>query len=335
MEWPRASYQSYGTADFLICRMRSQFFRGNCGVTSSPKTFLFAFIFLIVGWDAKPCFAALGTGGSATETLDTSGVQDSAAIITSIQSPEIISTKDSVKVAPSPAPIPPAIETSVVPEDQGPDQVIEVDHKQSQNAGKSLALALVLSATLPGTGELYLQDNGHAKAFLLAEAGFWAGFYMAFLSKESYLQSARNFASENAGIDASEKGEGFLNTMATYRSYQEKQHRQDSYELTQILSGKRDKDYDIAPIPANDWDFGSASNPQNTRNWKDFQSTLRFYRSSKVVISFAIGAMALNRLASVVNTLHVFKSTSTRGLSLNIVPEFGQQYAATHVLIGF
>ncbi len=326
MEWRRALNQGYGTADFLIFPMPAQIFHRNFSITSSSKTFLIAFIFLIEGWISSPCLGAATINGNAGEILETNVVQDtmvakdSAAITTTINAP---------------APIIPTIETSIVPEDQGPDQVIEVDHRQSQNAGKSLALALVLSATLPGTGEVYLQDKAHAKAFLLAEAGFWAGLYMAFLSKESYLQSARNFASENAGIDASDKGEGFLNTMATFRSYQEKQHRQDSYELAQILSGKRNRDYDIAPIPANDWDFGSASNPQNTRNWKDFQSTLRFYRSSKVVISFAIGAMALNRLASVVNTLHVFKSTSTRGLSLNIVPEFGQQYAATHVLIGF
>jgi hypothetical protein len=231
----------------------------------------------------------------------------------------------------------PAVDGSAAPADSsGPgDLVIEVDPKQSRNAHKSLPLAMLFSVALPGTGEYYLEDKGHAKAFLLVEAGFWASLYVSFVAKESYLQSARNYASEYAGINAGGKGEGFLNTMASYRSYQEKQHRQDSYELSQILSGKRDRDYDIPMTPENDWDFGSSSNPQNTRNWKTFQSTLRYYRASKVAVSFAVGALALNRILSLANTLHVYKRTSAKGLSLQVIPEFGPESAGTRLSLRF
>ncbi len=231
----------------------------------------------------------------------------------------------------------PALDNAPAPADSsGPgDLVIEVDPKQSRNAHKSLPLAMLLSAVLPGTGEYYLEDKGHAKAFLLVEAGFWASLYVAFVAQDSYLQSARNYASDFAGIDAGGKGEGFLNTMASYRSYQEKQHRQDSYELSQILSGKRDRDYDIPMTAANDWDFGSASNPQNTRNWNTFQSTLRYYRASKVAVSFAVGALAFDRLLSLANTLHVYKRTSAKGLSLRVLPEFGPESAGTRLSVNF
>jgi hypothetical protein len=221
-------------------------------------------------------------------------------------------------------------------EEPGPDDVtIEVDPGQSRNKDKSLPLAMVLSATLPGSGEWYLHEKGNAKAFLLTEAGFWASLYVAFLARDSYLSSARNYASEYAGIDASAKSSGFLETMATYRSYQEKQHRQDSYELSQVLSGKRDRDFDIAPVEANYWDFGSSVNPENTSKWRTFQQSLRYYRASKVAISFAIGALALNRLASLANTLRVYKRTSAKGLSLRVVPEFGPDYAGTRVSLQF
>jgi hypothetical protein len=228
----------------------------------------------------------------------------------------------------------PSIESAEGP--GGPDDLtIEVDPGQSRNREKSLPLAMLLSAALPGTGEYYLQEKGNAKAFLLTEAGFWASLYVAFVARDSYLSSARNHASDYAGIDASGKSPAFLETMATYRSYQEKQHRQDSYELAQVLSGKRDRNYDIPPVEENYWDFGSSVNPENTDNWRSFQSSLRYYRASKVAISFALGALALNRLASLANTLRVYKGTSARGLGMDITPEIGPDYTGTRVTVRF
>ena len=221
-------------------------------------------------------------------------------------------------------------------EPPGPDDItVEVDPGQSRNKDRSLPLAMLFSATLPGSGELYLGEKTDAKTFLLTEAGFWASLYVAFLARESYLTSARNYASEFAGINATGKSAAFLETMASFRVYQEKQHRQDSYELAQILSGKRDRDYDIKPLEANYWDFGSSSNPENTDHWKTFQSTLRYYRASKVAMSFAIGALALNRLASVANTLRVFKHTSAAGLGVNITPEFGPESIGSRLSLTF
>lgn len=221
-------------------------------------------------------------------------------------------------------------------ESEGPGELtIEVDEGRSRNEGKSLPLALLASAALPGAGELYLAERGKAKTFLLLEAGFWASLYVAWMARDSYLQSARNHASEHAGIDASRKSENFLETMEAYRSYQEKQHRQDSYELAQVLSGKREQDFDIAPRPENYWDFGSSSNPGNTRAWRDFQGSMRYYRASKVALSFALGALALNRLASMANTLQAYKRTSARSASLEVTPDLGPLHAGTRLTLRF
>ena len=228
----------------------------------------------------------------------------------------------------------PSLEVPGPESEAGEEITVEVDPRQSRNQDRSLPLAMLYSAVLPGSGELYLREPG-AKAFLLAEAGFWASLYVAFVARESYLSSARNYASEYAGIDASGKSAAFLETMANYRSYLEKQHRQDSYELSQILSGKRERDYGIKPSEANYWDFGTSANPENTSHWNTFQSTLRYYRASKVAISFAIGALALNRLASLANTLRVYKHTSARGLGLNVTPEFGPQSVGSRLSLRF
>src|SRR4051812_16723438 len=59
----------------------------------------------------------------------------------------------------------------------GGDITIEVDSSQTRNENKSLGLALLGSAVLPGAGEAYLREEKSARNFLLVEAGFWAGLF--------------------------------------------------------------------------------------------------------------------------------------------------------------
>ncbi len=192
---------------------------------------------------------------------------------------------------------------------------IELDTAHGKNAERSLGLALLGSALLPGTGEAYLREENSAKAFLLAEAGFWAGLVIAWQARESYLQSARNYASEYAGADAAGQGPAYLERLVVYRSYREKEHRQDSYELAQALSGQ-----DMAAMP--EWDFGSSNTPENTAHWHRYQSVMRNYRGAKVALSFAAGALVLNRVASVAHTLRLYRRTSGKGLSYRFEPQW-------------
>jgi hypothetical protein len=205
---------------------------------------------------------------------------------------------------------------------------IEIDTAQGRNAERSLGLALLGSALLPGVGEAYLGENRAAKSFLLAEAGFWAGLFIAWQSRESHMQSARNYASEYAGADASGQGEAYLERLAAYRSYREKEHRQDSYELAQVLSGE-----EMDEMP--DWDFGSSNTPENTRRWREYQSIMRHYRGAKVAMSFAVGALVLNRAASMAHTLRAYRRTSGKGLSYRFDPEFGPESSGIRLSVTF
>jgi hypothetical protein len=205
---------------------------------------------------------------------------------------------------------------------------IELDTARGKNAERSLGLALLASAVLPGTGEAYLREERSAKAFLLAEAGFWAGLFIAWHARESHLQSARNYASEYAGADASGQGPAYLERLATYRSYHEKEHRQDSYELAQELSGQ-----DVAVMP--EWDFGSSNTPENTAHWRQYQSVMRNYRGAKVALSFAVGALVLNRAASVAHTLRAYRRTSGKGLSYRFEPEWNPERSGIRVSMTF
>jgi hypothetical protein len=284
---------------------------------------------------------------SQTEILEPS---DAPAVIPAveqevitIQAPSAPLSLDSLDSTAAPAEVAPAIpESTQVPTLSQPASkpleggfTIEVDKSLGKNSDKNLAWALLASAVLPGSGEIYLREPKQGEGFLLAEVGFWGVLLMSLWSQEAYLQSARNQASEYAGIDASGKGIGFLNTMSEYRSYLEKEHRNDSYEMAQILSGKRNGQYDIPANPENFWDFGSSNTPENTQHWKSFQSSLRYYRASKVVFTFALGGIALNRVVALAHTLRLYRRTANQSVSWHVFPILGPGSGGGLVALSF
>ena len=210
----------------------------------------------------------------------------------------------------------------------GREITIELDTARGRNAERSLGLALLGSVLLPGAGELYLGEDRAAKSFLMAEAGFWAGLFIAVQARGSYMQSARNHASEYAGADAAGQGEAWLERVAAFRSYREKEHRQDSYELAQVLSGQ-----DVEAMP--EWDYGSSNTPENTRRWREYQSIMRHYRGAKVALSFAAGALVLNRVAAAAHTLRVYRRTSGKGLGYRFEPEWGPERSGIRLAVTF
>ncbi|HAO99592.1 MAG TPA: hypothetical protein DCQ83_06060 [Fibrobacteres bacterium] len=211
---------------------------------------------------------------------------------------------------------------------------IEVDSSQTANKDKSLGLALLGSAVLPGTGEAYLRENKSARNFVLVEVGFWASLFVAWQVRESYLQSGRNYASEFSGVDASGKSAAYLENLASYRSYEEYEHRQDSYELTQVISGVRNGQYDVS-AQGNTWDFGSSSSPENTARWREFQSVMRYYRGANVAMSFAVGALALNRVVAIAHTLRVYRRTSGKGIGLHFDPLISPDFSGMRLALAF
>ncbi len=58
-------------------------------------------------------------------------------------------------------------------------------------------------------------------------------------------------------------------------------------------------------------------------HWSQFQSVMRYYRASNIAISFAVGALAMNRVVALAHTLRTYHRTSGKGLSLHFIPLIG------------
>jgi hypothetical protein len=60
------------------------------------------------------------------------------------------------------------------------------------------------------------------------------------------------------------------------------------------------------------WDWGSSDNPETTARLKTYNQMLRNYRISKIVFQVSIGALALNRVVSLLDVFHLYRATSVQ-----------------------
>ncbi|MCF0215475.1 MAG: hypothetical protein HUK21_03265 [Fibrobacteraceae bacterium] len=220
--------------------------------------------------------------------------------------------------------------------------VISVDENVSRNNDKSLMLALGASALLPGLGEYYLEEQNMVRPFVWIDAALWVTVVGSYFVGEHYISSAHNYAVRHAGLGTSDKDIDFLNTVGDYRSRRGVEGQNSSpdmdedYNQAMLRSGKKvDEDY-----PDNEeyqWDWGSSDNPESTRHMDEFKNRLRHFRVSRIVFQASIGALVLNRIVSMLDAMRIYRSTSSKSLSENVlfVPELQENGGGLNFLCNF
>ena len=206
-------------------------------------------------------------------------------------------------------------------------KVVSVDESLTKNTKKSWALALGASAVLPGMGELYLGEQKFVRPFVWTDIALWFTAIGSYAIGERYLTSAHNYAVRHAGLNSSSRDVDMLNTVGDYRSrsgvdgQNSSPDMDEDYNQAQLRSGKSiDQDLDASI----QWDWGSSDNPETTEHIDEYKSRLRHYRVSRIVFQVSVGALLLNRVVSMLNTIRVYRATSTKSFSerMEFVPEF-------------
>ena len=205
--------------------------------------------------------------------------------------------------------------------------VISVDESVSKNHDKSLWLALGASALLPGMGELYLGERQFVRPFVWTDIALWFTAIGSYAIGERYITSAHNYAVRHAGLTSSSRDVDMLNTVGDYRSrggvagQNSSPDMDEDYNQAQLRAGKKiDED-----LNANiQWDWGSSDNPETTEHIDEYKSRLRHYRVSRIVFQVSVGALLLNRVVSMLNTIRVYRATSSKSFTerMEFVPEF-------------
>ena len=205
--------------------------------------------------------------------------------------------------------------------------VISVDQNVSKNSDKSWLLAMGSSALLPGMGERYLGEQQFVRPFVWTDIALWFTAIGSYVIGERYISSAHNYAVRHAGLNSDSKSVSMLNSVGDYRSR--------SGVAGQNSSPDMDEDYNQAMIRAGkeidedlssdiQWDWGSSDNPETTEHIDEFKSRMRHYRVSRIVFQVSVGALLLNRVVSMLNTIRVYRATSSKSFTdrMEFVPEF-------------
>jgi len=203
--------------------------------------------------------------------------------------------------------------------------VISVDENLSRNRDKNLALAMAVSAVLPGAGHFYLGNKSRAAAFFWVDAALWISAGTTWFYADNQLENARGYAVRHAGADGAPKDLNFLTLMGNYRSR--------GGSLYQNSSPDNNEDYNQAMLRAGlsidaeypyeygyIWDWGSSDNPENTARMEKYNEMLKRHRIAKIAFQVSLGAMALNRILAILDAMRIYRQTSANFSQLHITP---------------
>lgn len=218
--------------------------------------------------------------------------------------------------------------------------VIRVDSSLSRNVDKSLLTAVGMSAILPGTGQIYLEEKEWVKTYVWSDVALWSTLALAWFVQQQTLSTAQSYASRYAGIKDPPRNAKFLDIVARYRSragvagQNSNPDLDEDYNQALLRSGKKVDDY----YPMTDqytWDWGNSENVSTTQHMEELSNILDHYRMSRIALQVSIGALILNRLVSIFDVLHIYRATSNASLSWNVMPVWTPERSGAQVQVGF
>ncbi len=154
---------------------------------------------------------------------------------------------------------------------------------------KKTGLAIIYSLLLPGMGELYAESYSSGMYFTIAEGVLW-GTYIGMNTYGNWQKDRyESYAITEAGINPDGKDEDYYSRLGIYSSI-------DQYNDQKALERNFDEMYDPDLYY---WKWDTTEDRRTYRDiWISSEQTFNSLR-------FVIGAMIVNRLASVINAVRL------------------------------
>lgn len=166
------------------------------------------------------------------------------------------------------------------------------------NGDPSRGLAVLASAAVPGTGQMMLGTRNRGEALLWVDSAIWttwAGFSWLGRARE---QDARLSAARESGADISIADPGYYKALERYDNvdeYNEDIRRQARDRYPDDPEAQHDYYEENGYFGEMGWDWSSDSARF------DYWRTRKAARAATLKAGFAVGALVLNRLVSVVD----------------------------------
>lgn len=154
---------------------------------------------------------------------------------------------------------------------------------------KSPGMAVVLSLLLPGMGELYAGSYESGKYFTIADAVLW-GTVAGLNSYASWKRdNYQSYAQTYGGVNPDGKSDDYFAIIGDYNSVED-------YNREMNLQREFSQVYDVNKYY---WNWGMNSKRVEYRNmWRTSEQAFNSIR-------FAVGALILNRVISVINAVRL------------------------------
>ena len=161
---------------------------------------------------------------------------------------------------------------------------------------KSAGLAMIYSLLLPGMGELYADSYSSGKYFTITEGALWVTYFG--MSSYSGWQKDRYkaYAVSSGSVGSANKDADFYATIGDYSDIKQ-------YNDSQALNGDFNKMYNVNQ---NYWKWNTNEDRKTYRNmWVSSEQAHNDLR-------FVVGAMILNRIASMINAVRLVSAYNKR-----------------------
>ncbi|MHB1688104.1 MAG: hypothetical protein ACYCVH_12130 [Ignavibacteriaceae bacterium] len=179
-----------------------------------------------------------------------------------------------------------------------------ISFSPSSAGKKNAGLAILLSAILPGMGELYANSYSSGKYFTVADGALW-GVYFGMNTYGNWLKDRyKAYATATGGVNAQSKGDSYYATIGDYSNI-------DEYNNAQVLSGNFNQMYGAQYY----WNWQTSDQRKTYRNmWYSSEQ-------AKNNLRFVVGALILNRIMSAINAARLvalFNKRQSEDTSWNV-----------------
>ncbi len=170
-----------------------------------------------------------------------------------------------------------------------PIEVEEFGQDEYKSRKKSVALAMLYSALLPGMGELYAGDYGFGKFLTIADAFLW-GTYIGVNSYASSMEdNYKSYATSMGSANVESKDDKYFADIGNYL---------DVYEYNHLKDLERNF-HEVYNEETHYWKWsGVAQRSEYREMWKSSETANNTTR-------FIVGALILNRVASIINAIRL------------------------------
>ena len=164
----------------------------------------------------------------------------------------------------------------------------EVKIQKYKEGKKNNGLAIIYSAILPGMGELYADGYSSGKYFTIADGVLWGGLIGVSAYASHQEENYRAYAETFGGVNLDGKNEKYFADISSYLDVYEYNHIKDLERSKEIYNEKTDY-----------WKWSG----QDAR--REYRSMWKSSETADNSTRFIVGALILNRVASVINAIRL------------------------------